>query len=104
MPSGEPIAVSDRAYSQGDDGAESCHIKGMKVDVSIPDLIFAEAEDLAKQFGTSPSELYRRAPGEFVSRPRRKPHVWNLGSLMPPTGRPPIIPNKVPAGFYSFIL
>ena len=41
---------------------------GMKVAVSIPDPIFAEAEALAKQFGTSRSELYRRALGEFISR------------------------------------
>jgi metal-responsive CopG/Arc/MetJ family transcriptional regulator len=40
----------------------------MKVAVSIPDSIFAEAEALAKEFGTSRSELYRRALGEFVSR------------------------------------
>jgi metal-responsive CopG/Arc/MetJ family transcriptional regulator len=40
----------------------------MKVAVSIPDPIFAEAEALVKQFGTSRSELYRRALGEFISR------------------------------------
>ena len=40
----------------------------MKVAVSIPEPIFAEAEALAKQFGTSRSELYRRALGEFIAR------------------------------------
>ena len=40
----------------------------MKVAVSIPDPIFTEAEALVKQFGTSRSELYRRALGEFISR------------------------------------
>jgi metal-responsive CopG/Arc/MetJ family transcriptional regulator len=38
----------------------------MKVAVSIPDEIFAEAESLAKQFGTSRSELYSRALGVFI--------------------------------------
>ncbi|MGH7023831.1 MAG: hypothetical protein ACREEB_09605 [Caulobacteraceae bacterium] len=38
----------------------------MKVAVSIPDPVFAEAEILAKRFGTSRSELYSRALGEFI--------------------------------------
>ena len=38
----------------------------MKVAVSIPDPIFAEAETLAKQFKTSRSELYSRALGAFI--------------------------------------
>ena len=38
----------------------------MKVAVSIPDEIFAEAEDLAKRFNTSRSELYSRALGTFI--------------------------------------
>jgi metal-responsive CopG/Arc/MetJ family transcriptional regulator len=45
----------------------------MKVAVSIPDPIFAEAEALAKQFGTSRSELYRRALGEFINRHAAEP-------------------------------
>ena len=40
----------------------------MKVAVSIPDPIFAEAEALVKQFGSSRSEIYRRALSEFISR------------------------------------
>ena len=38
----------------------------MKVAVSIPDEIFAEAESLARQFKTSRSELYSRALGVFI--------------------------------------
>ena len=38
----------------------------MKVAVSIPDPIFADAESLAKQLGTSRSEIYARALGEFI--------------------------------------
>lgn len=45
----------------------------MKIAVSIPDPIFAEAEALAKQFGTSRSELYRRALGEFIARHAAEP-------------------------------
>ena len=40
----------------------------MKVAVSIPDPIFAEAERLAKQFGTSRSDLFARALGEFIGQ------------------------------------
>ena len=41
---------------------------GMKVAVSIPDAVFAEAEDLAKRLGTSRSEIYSRALSEFLGR------------------------------------
>ena len=40
----------------------------MKVAVSIPDPIFAEAERLAKQFGTSRSDLFARALDEFIGQ------------------------------------
>jgi metal-responsive CopG/Arc/MetJ family transcriptional regulator len=40
----------------------------MKVAVSIPDEVFADAEDLAKQLKSSRSELYSRALREFVGR------------------------------------
>ena len=40
----------------------------MKVAVSIPDPLFAEADDLARRFGASRSEIYRRALSEFVAR------------------------------------
>ena len=39
---------------------------GMKIAVSIPDQIFAEAEALARRFRTSRSELYSRALGLFI--------------------------------------
>jgi metal-responsive CopG/Arc/MetJ family transcriptional regulator len=45
----------------------------MKVAISIPDEIFSEGEALAKQFGTSRSELYRRALGEFIGRHAETP-------------------------------
>jgi metal-responsive CopG/Arc/MetJ family transcriptional regulator len=38
----------------------------MKVAVSIPDQVFAEAESLAKRFKTSRSELYSRALNAFI--------------------------------------
>lgn len=38
----------------------------MKVAVSIPDDVFAEAESLAQRLKTSRSELYSRALTEFV--------------------------------------
>lgn len=40
----------------------------MKVAVSIPDPIFSDADLLAKQFGTSRSDLYARALGEFIGQ------------------------------------
>ncbi len=39
---------------------------GMKVAVSIPDDVFAEAEALAKRLNSSRSEIYSRALGEFI--------------------------------------
>ena len=39
---------------------------GMKVAVSIPDDVFAEAEALAKRLKSSRSEIYSRALGEFI--------------------------------------
>jgi metal-responsive CopG/Arc/MetJ family transcriptional regulator len=40
----------------------------MKVAVSIPDDVFADAEDLAQRLKTSRSEVYARALREFVQR------------------------------------
>jgi metal-responsive CopG/Arc/MetJ family transcriptional regulator len=40
----------------------------MKVAVSIPDEVFAEAESLAKHLKASRSEIYSRALGEFLGR------------------------------------
>jgi hypothetical protein len=43
------------------------HTIGMKIAVSIPDSIFAEAEGLAKRLRLPRSKLYARALGEFVA-------------------------------------
>lgn len=40
----------------------------MKVAVSIPEQVFAEAESLAEQMKASRSEIYSRALREFVGR------------------------------------
>jgi hypothetical protein len=40
---------------------------GMKVAVSIPDLIFEEGERLVKRLGTSRSEVYARALDAFAA-------------------------------------
>ena len=40
----------------------------MKTAISIPDDIFAKAEELARQLSTSRSELYSRAVREYVAR------------------------------------
>ena len=69
-----------------DDGEESGHTKGMKVAVSIPDPIFAEAEALAKQFGASRSELYRRALGEYISRHGADPVTWAMNEVVDAAG------------------
>ncbi len=42
------------------------HTVGMKVAVSIPDDVFADAEALAKRLKSSRSEIYSRALGEFI--------------------------------------
>lgn len=38
----------------------------MKIAISIPDEVFAEAEQLAKRLGTSRSEIYSRALSQFL--------------------------------------
>jgi hypothetical protein len=78
--------AADLAYSRLDDGADGGHTRGMKVAVSIPDPIFAEAEALAKQFGTSRSELYRRALGEFVSRHAADPVTQAMNEVVDSVG------------------
>ena len=51
----------------------------MKVAVSIPDDIFAEAELLAKGLKTSRSEIYSRALGAFIGNhaPECVTHMMN---------------------------
>jgi metal-responsive CopG/Arc/MetJ family transcriptional regulator len=58
----------------------------MKVADSIPDPIFAEAEALAKQFGTSRSELYRRALREFISRHAADPVTQAMNEVVDAVG------------------
>lgn len=41
---------------------------GMKTAISIPDDLFAEADRLAHELGTSRSQLYSRAIREFIER------------------------------------
>jgi len=40
----------------------------MKIAISIPDEIFAEAESLARQLKTSRSQIYSRALSDFLGR------------------------------------
>jgi metal-responsive CopG/Arc/MetJ family transcriptional regulator len=40
----------------------------MKIAISIPDEVFAEAESLARQLNASRSEIYSRALSEFLGR------------------------------------
>ena len=51
----------------------------MKVAVSIPDDVFAEAEALAKRLKASRSEIYSRALGEFIGHhaPERVTDLMN---------------------------
>jgi metal-responsive CopG/Arc/MetJ family transcriptional regulator len=51
----------------------------MKVAVSIPDDVFAEAEALAKRMKSSRSEIYSRALGEFIGHhaPDRVTNLMN---------------------------
>ncbi|HEY3719396.1 MAG TPA: ribbon-helix-helix domain-containing protein [Roseiarcus sp.] len=69
-----------------DDDFENGNTDGMKVAVSIPDPIFAEAEALAKQFGTSRSDLYRRALGEFISRHAADPITRAMNEVVDAVG------------------
>lgn len=43
----------------------------MKTAISIPDSIFEEADNLAKQLGMSRSELFRRAVEEYMESRRQ---------------------------------
>ena len=60
---------------------------GMKVAVSIPDDVFADAEALAKRLKSSRSEIYSRALGEFIGHhaPDRVTELMNdvVGDVAP---------------------
>lgn len=53
------------ALTESDSGG---YTLSMKTAVSIPDVVFEEAERLASQLQTSRSQLYSRALQEFVAR------------------------------------
>jgi metal-responsive CopG/Arc/MetJ family transcriptional regulator len=59
----------------------------MKVAISIPDAVFAEAEALAKRLKTSRSKIYSRALGEFIGThaPDRVTELMNdvVGDVAP---------------------
>lgn len=44
------------------------YTNGMKTAISIPDDLFAEADELARRMKKSRSELYARAVREYVAR------------------------------------
>lgn len=44
------------------------YTQGMKTAISIPDDLFADADRLARELGTSRSQLYARAMREFIER------------------------------------
>ena len=48
--------------------APAGHTPGMKTAVSIPDALFAQAEELAQRLGKSRSQVYREALAEYVAR------------------------------------
>jgi metal-responsive CopG/Arc/MetJ family transcriptional regulator len=43
----------------------------MKTAISIPDHVFATADELARQLGISRSELYAKAVAELIERSRK---------------------------------
>lgn len=46
--------------------AHAIHAVNVKVAISVPDTVFAEAESLAKEVNTSRNEIYSRALREFL--------------------------------------
>jgi len=61
----------------------------MKVAVSIPDEVFAEAEDLAKKLKASRSEIYSRALGEFLGRHAPERVTQSLNAAIDALGEKP---------------
>jgi predicted transcriptional regulator len=56
------------SYLALDCGTDVGNTTGMKVAISIPDEVFAEAESLAKELKASRSDVYCRALKEFLGR------------------------------------
>lgn len=59
---------------------------GMKVAVSIPDDIFAEAEALAKRLKATRSDIYSRALGEFVGHHSAEQVTERMNEVMDDVG------------------
>lgn len=55
---------SDRVVVRG----EPSYTCGMKTAISLPDVVFQDAERLARRLKKSRSELYREAVAEYVAR------------------------------------
>ncbi len=62
------MAASERLIS----GFRQGYTKGMKTAISIPDLVFAKAERLARRTRKSRSRLYSDALEEYVARHGRE--------------------------------
>jgi metal-responsive CopG/Arc/MetJ family transcriptional regulator len=64
---------------------------GMKTAVSLPDELFASADELAERLGLSRSELYARAVEEFLARHRDEDVTALLNEVYAeePSGLPP---------------
>lgn len=65
------------------------YTQSMKVAVSIPDPLFADADAMAHQLGISRSKLYARSLGAYLAShaPDRLTESWNavLDDIGPPT-------------------
>jgi metal-responsive CopG/Arc/MetJ family transcriptional regulator len=59
----------------------------MKTAVSIPDAVFAEADQLAERLGVSRSELYARAVAEFVAKHDQQSLTERLNTVHGPQAR-----------------
>ena len=77
------------AFTRLDGAVAAGHTAGMKVAISIPDEIFSEGEALAKRFGTSRSEIYRRALGEFIGRHAEEPVTRAMNEAIDSIGAAP---------------
>ena len=62
----------------------------MKVAVSIPDTVFAEAEALCKRLKSSRSEIYSRALGEFVGHHAPDRVTERMNEVVSSVGNEPI--------------
>ena len=61
---------------------------GMKTAVSLPDELFARADEMARRLGKSRSQLYRDALVEYLSRHDPRAITESLDRLMEELGEP----------------